>query len=133
MAQGHKFQDLEETGEVLVAFINSSQLEKLKRVKDEHQALFNQHVETKKIVRQILKGNRTFSDLLLLSVCVLAPLSAPSSSPSWTSFHRCGSDRGDNRPEAARHGGGEEAERGRAVECGGTSAAVHGQEPDDRL
>lgn len=70
MAQGHKFQDLEETGEVLVAFINSSQLEKLKRVKDEHQALFNQHVETKKIVRQILKGNRTFSDLLLLiSLC----------------------------------------------------------------
>ncbi|XP_044038376.1 kinetochore protein Spc24 [Siniperca chuatsi] len=55
MAQGHKFQDLEETGEVLVAFINSSQPEKLRRVKDEHQALFDQHVETKKIVTQILK------------------------------------------------------------------------------
>ncbi|XP_029294062.1 kinetochore protein Spc24 [Cottoperca gobio] len=55
MAQGHKFQDLEETGEVLVAFINSSQPEKMRRVKEEHQALFDQHVETKKIVTQILK------------------------------------------------------------------------------
>lgn len=54
MAQGHKFQDLEETGEALVAFINSSQPENLRR--DEHQALFDQHVETKKIVTQILKG-----------------------------------------------------------------------------
>lgn len=56
MAQGHKFQDLEETGEVLVSFINSSQPEKLRRVKDEHQALFNQHIETKKFVTLILKG-----------------------------------------------------------------------------
>lgn len=56
MAQGHKFQDLEETGEVLVAFINSSQPEKLRQVKNEHQALFDQHVETKTIVTQILKG-----------------------------------------------------------------------------
>lgn len=56
MAQGHKFQDLEETGEVLVSFINSSQPEKLRQVKDEHQNLFDQHVETKKIVTQILKG-----------------------------------------------------------------------------
>uniref|UniRef100_UPI0037E7A4B6 kinetochore protein Spc24 n=1 Tax=Semicossyphus pulcher TaxID=241346 RepID=UPI0037E7A4B6 len=55
MAQSHKFQDLEETGEALVAFINSSQPEKLRRVKDEHQALFDQHVETKRIVTQILK------------------------------------------------------------------------------
>lgn len=55
MAQGHKFQDLEETGEVLVSFINSSQPEKLRQVKNEHQALFDQHVETKKIVTQILK------------------------------------------------------------------------------
>nr|XP_046271836.1 kinetochore protein Spc24 [Scatophagus argus]XP_046271837.1 kinetochore protein Spc24 [Scatophagus argus] len=55
MAQGHKFQDLEETGEALVAFINSSQPEKLRQVKDEHQALFDQHIETKKIVTQILK------------------------------------------------------------------------------
>ncbi|TNM97598.1 kinetochore protein Spc24 [Takifugu rubripes] len=55
MAQGHKFQDLEETGEALVAFINSSQPEKLKQVKKEHQALSERHIETKKIVTQILK------------------------------------------------------------------------------
>ncbi|XP_031726911.1 kinetochore protein Spc24 [Anarhichas minor] len=55
MAQGHKFQDLEETGEVLVAFINSSQPETLRQVKDEHLALFDHHLETKKIVTQILK------------------------------------------------------------------------------
>ncbi|KAM7386343.1 hypothetical protein PAMA_009122 [Pampus argenteus] len=55
MAQGHKFQDLEETGEELVALINSSQPEKLRQVKNEHQALFDQHIETKKIVTQILK------------------------------------------------------------------------------
>ncbi|XP_049416764.1 kinetochore protein Spc24 [Epinephelus fuscoguttatus] len=55
MAQGHKFQDLEETGKVLVDFINSSQPKILRRVRDEHQALFDQHVETKKIVTQILK------------------------------------------------------------------------------
>lgn len=60
MAQGHKFQDLEETGEALVAFINSSQPEKLKQVKKEHQALSESHIETKKIVTQILKG--TFLD-----------------------------------------------------------------------
>lgn len=62
MAQGHKFQDLEETGEALVAFINSSQPEKLKQVKKEHQALSESHIETKKIVTQILKG--TFLDSL---------------------------------------------------------------------
>ncbi|XP_073351018.1 kinetochore protein Spc24 [Pagrus major] len=55
MAQRRKFQDLEETGEALVAFINSSQPVKLRQVKDEHRALFDQHVETKKIVMQILK------------------------------------------------------------------------------
>ncbi|KAM6904427.1 kinetochore protein Spc24 [Xenentodon cancila] len=55
MAQGHKFQDLEETGEALVAFINSSQPEKLGQVKREHQALFGQHEETRKTVTQILK------------------------------------------------------------------------------
>lgn len=60
MAQGHKFQDLEETGETLVGFINSSQPEKLKQVKKEHQALSERHIETKKIVTQILKG--TFLD-----------------------------------------------------------------------
>lgn len=58
MAQGHKFQDLEETGEALVAFINSSQPEKLRQVKDEHQALFEKHMETKRFVTQILKGSR---------------------------------------------------------------------------
>ncbi|CAI5674421.1 unnamed protein product [Oreochromis niloticus] len=55
MAQGHKFQDLEETGEALVGFINSSQPDKLKGLKNEHQALFDQHTETAKIVTQILK------------------------------------------------------------------------------
>lgn len=59
MAQGRKFQDLEETGEALVAFINSSQPVILRRVKDEHRALFDQHVETKKIVTQILKGKQS--------------------------------------------------------------------------
>lgn len=56
MAQGHKFQDLEETGEALVAFINSSQPEKLRQVKKEHLALFENHTETKRHVTQILKG-----------------------------------------------------------------------------
>lgn len=56
MAQGHKFQDLEETGEALVGFINSSQPEKLREVKLERQALFDAHAETRKIVTQILKG-----------------------------------------------------------------------------
>ena len=56
MAQGHKFQDLEETGKVLVDLISSSQPEKLRRVKDELQALFDQHVETKTVLTQILKG-----------------------------------------------------------------------------
>ncbi|KAM6966021.1 kinetochore protein Spc24 [Tautogolabrus adspersus] len=55
MDQGNKFQDLEEMAEALVDFINSGKLEQLRRVKDEHQALFDQHVETKKIVTQILK------------------------------------------------------------------------------
>ncbi|XP_047428051.1 kinetochore protein Spc24 [Mugil cephalus] len=55
MAQGHKFHDLEESGETLVAFINSSQLENLRRVKDEHLALFDQHTETMKTATQILK------------------------------------------------------------------------------
>ncbi|XP_068435219.1 kinetochore protein Spc24 isoform X2 [Clinocottus analis] len=54
MAQGDKFQYLEETGKVLVGYINSSQLEKLRLVKDEHQALFDHRIETKKIVTQIL-------------------------------------------------------------------------------
>lgn len=59
MAQGHKFHDLEESGETLVAFINSSQLENLRRVKDEHLALFDQHTETTKTATQILKGGRS--------------------------------------------------------------------------
>lgn len=56
MAQDPKFQDLEETGEALVAFINSSQPEKLRHIGQEHQALSDQHIETKKFVTQILKG-----------------------------------------------------------------------------
>lgn len=56
MAQGHKFQDLEESGETLVAFINSSQPDKLRRVNDEHLTLFEQHTETTKIATQILQG-----------------------------------------------------------------------------
>ena len=56
MAQGHKFQDLKEMGEALVEYIDSSQPDKLKQVIDEHQTLFDQHIETKKIVTQILKG-----------------------------------------------------------------------------
>lgn len=56
MDLGHKFQDLEETGETLVALINSAQTEKLREIKDEHLVLFDQHIETKKIVTQILKG-----------------------------------------------------------------------------
>ncbi|XP_044187579.1 kinetochore protein Spc24 isoform X1 [Thunnus albacares] len=55
MAQGHKFQDLKEMGEALVDYINSSQPDKLRQVIDEHQTLFDQHIETKKIVTQILK------------------------------------------------------------------------------
>ncbi|KAJ4932547.1 hypothetical protein JOQ06_010965 [Pogonophryne albipinna] len=55
MAQSHKFQDLEETGDVLVSFINSSQPEKLIQVKEAHQALFDKHTETKRLVTQILK------------------------------------------------------------------------------
>ncbi|XP_041634138.1 kinetochore protein Spc24 [Cheilinus undulatus] len=55
MSQGSKFQDLEEMAETLVTFINSGQLEQLRRVKDKHQALSDQHLETKKIVTQILK------------------------------------------------------------------------------
>ncbi|GAA6215502.1 kinetochore protein Spc24 [Lates japonicus] len=55
MAQGHKFQDLEETGEAILAFINSSKAEKLKLIKDELQTFSDQHMETKKIVTQILK------------------------------------------------------------------------------
>lgn len=56
MAQGDKFQYLEETGEVLVGYVNSSQLEKVRLVKDEHHALFDNHIETEKIVTPILKG-----------------------------------------------------------------------------
>ncbi|XP_034046103.1 kinetochore protein Spc24 [Thalassophryne amazonica] len=55
MAQGHKFQDLEESGESLVGFINSSQPEKLRQVKVEHQTLYDKHSETKAVVTQILK------------------------------------------------------------------------------
>uniref|UniRef100_A0A3P8TAG3 Kinetochore protein Spc24 n=1 Tax=Amphiprion percula TaxID=161767 RepID=A0A3P8TAG3_AMPPE len=55
MAQGHKFQDLEEMGQTLVTYINSSQLDQLRRVKDDRQALRDQQIETTKVVTQILK------------------------------------------------------------------------------
>ncbi|XP_013864356.1 kinetochore protein Spc24 [Austrofundulus limnaeus] len=55
MIQCDKFQDLEETGEDLVGFINSSQLEKLKQAKLEHQVYYDKHVETMRTVTQILK------------------------------------------------------------------------------
>ncbi|XP_029913999.1 kinetochore protein Spc24 [Myripristis murdjan] len=49
-------QDLLETGEALVYIINSSQTEnQLRQVKEAQQTFFDQHVETKKIVTQILK------------------------------------------------------------------------------
>ncbi|XP_033983027.1 kinetochore protein Spc24 [Trematomus bernacchii] len=53
MAQSHKFQDLEETGDVLVSFIKSSQPEKLIQVNEEHQALFDKL--NKRLVTPILK------------------------------------------------------------------------------
>ncbi|XP_071774623.1 kinetochore protein Spc24 [Centroberyx gerrardi] len=56
MSQAPNFQDLEETMEALVHFINSSKVEnQLKLVRDEQQAFFDRHVETKKIVTQILQ------------------------------------------------------------------------------
>lgn len=55
MAQGHTFQDLEEMGEALVALINSSQTENLRRITEELQALFDQHMETKKVMTEILR------------------------------------------------------------------------------
>ncbi|XP_008328969.1 kinetochore protein Spc24 [Cynoglossus semilaevis] len=54
MAQGQKFQDLEEMGEALLEYINSSQTEKVKEIRSEQQALFELHVETKKVVTHIL-------------------------------------------------------------------------------
>ncbi|KAK7940237.1 hypothetical protein WMY93_003563 [Mugilogobius chulae] len=54
MAQGHKFQDLEESGAALVDFINSSQLHKLREVKDAQHMLHDRHTDTKKTVTQIL-------------------------------------------------------------------------------
>uniref|UniRef100_A0A3B5MN47 Kinetochore protein Spc24 n=1 Tax=Xiphophorus couchianus TaxID=32473 RepID=A0A3B5MN47_9TELE len=48
---------VEENGEMLVAFINSSQPEKLREVKVERQALVDRHLETKKTVTQILKAD----------------------------------------------------------------------------
>ncbi|XP_029945745.1 kinetochore protein Spc24 [Salarias fasciatus] len=54
MAQRHDFQDLEETAEALVAFINNSQPERLKRVRKEQQALGDCQAESVKTVTQIL-------------------------------------------------------------------------------
>uniref|UniRef100_A0A1A8BBZ6 Kinetochore protein Spc24 n=2 Tax=Nothobranchius kadleci TaxID=1051664 RepID=A0A1A8BBZ6_NOTKA len=55
MAQCAKFPDLEETGEDLIVLINSTEVEKLKQVKLEHQAFFDKHVETKNLVAQIFQ------------------------------------------------------------------------------
>ncbi|XP_062263200.1 kinetochore protein Spc24 [Platichthys flesus] len=55
MAKAQKFRDLEEMGETLLEYISSSQSDRLQRLKIEHQALFDQHLATKKIVTQILK------------------------------------------------------------------------------
>ncbi|CAB1433403.1 unnamed protein product [Pleuronectes platessa] len=55
MAKAQKFRDLEEMGETLLEYISSSQSDRLKRLKIEPQALFDQHLATKKIVTQILK------------------------------------------------------------------------------
>lgn len=60
MAQGQKFQDLEEMGEALLEYINSSQTEKVKEIRSEQQALFELHVETKKVVTHILNGKWSF-------------------------------------------------------------------------
>lgn len=60
--------------------------------------------------------------LFLLLLCHL--------SLSLSSISRCGSDRGECRPEAAGHGGGEEAKGEGAGGPGGTAEAVHRQEPD---
>ncbi|XP_037544401.1 kinetochore protein Spc24 [Nematolebias whitei] len=55
MIQGNKFEDLEEIGEAVTGFIESSQPEKLKQVQFEQQVMFHQHMETRKMVTQILK------------------------------------------------------------------------------
>lgn len=54
-------------------------------------------------------------------------------SQSLSSICRCGSDWGMCRPEAAGHGGTEEAKGERAGESGRTAEAVHSQEPVDWL
>ncbi|XP_060946298.1 kinetochore protein Spc24 [Limanda limanda] len=54
MAKAQKFHDLEEMGETLLEYISSSQSDRLKRLKSGPQALFDQHLATKKIVTQIL-------------------------------------------------------------------------------
>lgn len=56
MNLSEKFRDLEETGETLVALFNSAQVEKLRRVREEHGALLDQHLDAKTIVTEILKG-----------------------------------------------------------------------------
>lgn len=56
MSEGDKFQDLEETGETLVSFINSSRNERLRRIGQEQQAQFEKHRETKLFLTKILKS-----------------------------------------------------------------------------
>lgn len=55
MAQGHKFQDLVESGDVLVEFINSTQLDKLKQVNDALHNKYDRHIDTKKTITHILQ------------------------------------------------------------------------------
>lgn len=57
MSQSDKFQDLEETGETLVCFINSSQNDRLRHISQEQQALFDKHRETKQFLTKLLKSN----------------------------------------------------------------------------
>ncbi|XP_053708243.1 kinetochore protein Spc24 [Synchiropus splendidus] len=54
-AEGHKFQDLEETCNALLDYIKSSQFESLIKVKEEHQLLFDVLDETQSAVAEMLK------------------------------------------------------------------------------
>lgn len=122
MAQGHKFQDLEETGEALVAFINSSQPDTLRQVKAEHRALFDRHTETRRIVTQILKGEDADVWWSQMAACHRS-----------SRVSRCCSGRGGCRSEAAGHGGGEAPQGQGAEEHGGAAKQAHSQKPDHRF
>ncbi|KAM6957090.1 kinetochore protein Spc24 [Aplochiton taeniatus] len=55
MAQIHSSQNFEGPTEEIVQFIRSSKDDNLKQVREKQQAFFDRHVETKKIVTNILK------------------------------------------------------------------------------